>query len=142
MVVVVVLGGTDTLLVCTAVGFGDISPKNGLSQAAVAIMILAAMVLIPTQVSKLSSLLSQRSVYDGTYRAIAGGRGHVLLAGDAPAYVVAHFLHEVCNGWEWWWWWLGWLVLTVHPPSPFVGSSFATPLKRWSFWAAMSQTTT
>lgn len=79
----------------TTVGFGDVAPKSELGRVTIMGMITASMIIIPTQVSKLSALLAQRSAYDGEYK--ARGRSHVLVCGDPPAHTLVYFLHEFFN---------------------------------------------
>ena len=56
------------------------------------LMITASMVIIPSQISKLSQMLSQRSVYGGAYH--ASGRSHVVVCGSVAANSLWHFLRE------------------------------------------------
>jgi len=55
-------------------------------------MITASMVIIPSQISKLSQMLGQRSLYGGSFK--AGGRAHVVVCGDVAANSLWHFLRE------------------------------------------------
>ena len=71
--------------------YGDISPKSRLGRVTIMVMITASMVIIPSQISKLSQMLSQRSVYGGAYR---GGRPHVVVCGSVAANSLWHFLRE------------------------------------------------
>jgi len=57
-------------------------------------MILASMILIPTQVSKLGTLLAGRSVYDNEYQ---GSHSHVFVCGEADPVELEAFLHEFFN---------------------------------------------
>lgn len=81
--------------VAPTVGFGDVAPKSELGRVTIMGMITASMIIIPTQVSKLSALLALRSVYDGEYK--TRGHSHVLVCGDPPAHTLVFFLHEFFN---------------------------------------------
>jgi len=77
------------------VGFGDIAPLSDYGKVTIMVMITASMILIPTQVSKLSTMLANRSAFDGEYK--DRGKSHVLVCGDPPAHSLVYFLHEFFN---------------------------------------------
>ena len=76
-------------------GFGDIAPLSDYGKVTIMVMITASMILIPTQVSKLSTMLANRSAFDGEYK--DRGKSHVLVCGDPPAHSLVYFLHEFFN---------------------------------------------
>lgn len=80
------------MVTITTLGYGDISPRSRAGRAAITLMITASMVIIPSQISKLSQILSQRSPYSGAYNHT--GRPHVLVCGDVAANSLWHFLRE------------------------------------------------
>lgn len=62
------------------VGYGDISPSTEPSRAVVIVFILVALVLIPMQVNRLTTLLSATSIYRNPYDPSTADN-HVLVCG-------------------------------------------------------------
>lgn len=81
------------IVTITTVGYGDISPKSETGRITIMVMITATMVLIPSQISKLSQMMAQRSIYGGRV-STTGNKAHVIVCGDVTADSLAHFLRE------------------------------------------------
>jgi hypothetical protein len=57
-----------TIVTVSTVGYGDISPRDGIGRCCMVVMIIFTMIVIPLELEKLATLLSFRSRYSGTLK--------------------------------------------------------------------------
>ena len=68
------------LVTISTVGYGDMSPSHGLSRLAVVLILVAIVVLLPVQISKLSDLLSMKSPYRASF-VPSKKKSHIMVCG-------------------------------------------------------------
>lgn len=81
-----------TIITTLTVGFGDVIPSNSMGRAIVLGILLPMFLIVPTEASRLVSLMANVSKFTRSYT--GSPHGHVILCGEVSGPSVYSFLNE------------------------------------------------